>query len=145
MLLSEMVESLLNKLGAGTLNESTIKGQLSLIYDQAKAQEVEIEAKKAEIQHAQKRITELEVKLHKQTTQGDRLEDGAEKILKLLFDRNDEVSEKDMAMTLQMQEGIVKYHCDVLFQAEMIYFNPGDSWFLIGKGRAYVVRVLGEK
>ena len=58
-MLSNDVESLLNELGKGKLNESTIKGRLALIQEQAQAQEVDIAQKKADLEHAEKRITKF--------------------------------------------------------------------------------------
>ncbi|SRR5216684_2693693 len=151
MLLSEMAESLLNDLGAGKLSESTIKGQLSLIYDQAKAQEMEIEAKQAQIQHLEKRITELEVKLHKQeeaeqTKSGNgRLHELSEKILKLLFDTDENdgiVTTEEMAQKFGIQKSVAHGHCDILYKAEMIEMAGYNAFYIITNGRAYVMKFL---
>ncbi len=148
MLLSETVEALLNRLGAGTLNESTIKGQLSLIYDQAKAQETEIEAKQAKIEHYEKCITELEVKLHKQEQapqpdHGERLKEGAEKILQLFFGSRRWTLER-AARQIGLSNGVAEYHADALVKAQMIELAgigpSGTGYVLTPQGRAYIVK-----
>lgn len=139
-------------LDKGALKPSDIKGTLTLIHDQAEAQETEIEKKQAEIEHRDKRITELELKLRKQdethvTRDGDRLDKVAERILKTFFDASDNeddgiVSFAEIAQSLGLQKAVVQGHCDVLFEREMIMLMGIDAAYIIANGRAYVMKYL---
>lgn len=144
-MLSDAVESLLNEMGAGTLNESTIKGRLTHIYEQAKAQEAELEKAKAELKHADTRITELEVKLYKQKDepQGGRIEEGAERILDYLF--NQKMATPDfIAEKLGMEKGEAQHYCDILVTAKMIDWT-GVTYYIQPDGRSYVMKYLRKK
>lgn len=146
-MLSSDVESLLNELGKGGLNESTIKGRLATIQEQAQAQEADIAKQKTDLEYAEKRITELELQLHKQqqVERGDRLNDLTEKVLKAIFDteENDGVAETDdLARALGVKKNIVQHHCDILYEANMIEMAGIGSFYVIAKGSAYAVKYL---
>jgi hypothetical protein len=148
-MLSGDLESLINELGKGGLNESTIKGRLSLIQEQAQAQEADIAQKKAKLEYADKRITELEVQLHEQEQRerGDRLPDLTEKVLKLLFETEDNdgcAATEDLARVLGIKKNLVQHHCDILYEAEMIQWAGVGAYYIIAKGSAYAVKYLAK-
>lgn len=146
-MLSGDVESLLNEIGKGNLNESMIKGRLAFIQQQAEAQEIDIAKKQSDLEHAEKRITELEMQLHKQqqAERGDRLQDLTEKVLKLFFDteENDGIAlTEEVARALGIKKNIVQHHCDILHEAEMIEWAGVGAFYIIPKGSAYAVQYL---
>ena len=108
---------------------------------------------KANLQHAEKRITELEVKLYKQQQQpqpeqGERLNDLTEKVPKMFLDTEEEddiLGTEQLARALGIEKNVAEHHCDVLLEAKMIEWVGVGAYYIISKGRAYVVKYLLAK
>ena len=85
------------------------------------------------------KLADLELELERLRPKQGRLKQGAEQILKLLFNRDDDsVSVEDMATTFGIQRGVAQHHCGVLYESEMIGFTSLREYYLLPKGRAYV-------
>lgn len=125
-------------MGAGA-NIATLRSQLALLREQA-------EAVDAHIQELEARIEQYETQSQFKNAgeKQNRLEEGAERILKFLFDELDEACGyvEVMSAALGMPKGIIKYHCDSLYAAEMIRMAGVQEYGLDEKGRDYVVKNL---
>jgi hypothetical protein len=95
------------------------------------------------------KVSELETELARLRPQKGRLEKDTEKVLTLFFERGD-LSPEDITQQLGMAKGMAEYHCDVLFEAEMIQWvgvamvtdegSSGPDYALQPKGRQYLVK-----
>ncbi len=146
MLVSARIESLLNKIDKGPIKEGELRGELVTIHDYTQSQETELEKANADLKQAEKRITELEVKLYKQQPQttGNELEDNTKRLLKFFFDNAGGAYLEDAAASLSLVKSMADYHFDILNEAgfvELAGITPfGAAIVLTAKGRAYVVK-----
>jgi predicted ArsR family transcriptional regulator len=135
-MLSKLFDRLDESIGAGA-NAAMIRAQLSTIREQ-------VEAVEAQLQSAQTRIEELESQTQNQERdeQPDQLEDGAKKILQLLFNSGGIGFLEEIATALGLTESMAQYHMDALEGlVEIIGITPGGAKFaLTAKGRSYVVK-----
>lgn len=144
-MVSADISSLINDIGKGEITESAIRSRLALIEDQAKAQETELEKANADLKHTEKRITELEVKLHEQEqpAQGDELKKDTKRLLKFFFDNAGGAYLEHAANELVLAKSLADYHADILMKAEMIELAAitqfGTRFVLTPKGRAYIM------
>jgi hypothetical protein len=137
-MLVELIDTLIED--SSGLNLGTIRNRLLVLREQAEAIE-------AELQKAQARIKELEAHPQSQD-RGDEysgLEEGAKKILQLLFNAGGRLSIEQMAGTLGLTESMAQYHADGLMHSqgmiEVVAWTPAGTMFMLtAKGRAYVVR-----
>jgi hypothetical protein len=136
--LVQLIDRINDAIGAGA-STSTLRSQLSLLREQAEATDAHIQELEARIEQH-----EAQSQLKNVGENQERLEDGAEKILKLLFDSSDDEFEHVgvMAGALGMQKGVVQYHCDVLYEAGFLGISGPQMFHLYPKGRAYVVKYL---
>lgn len=105
----------------------------------------QVAALETENTNLKQQVENLNQELERIRPKQDRLEEGAEKILRLLFDchRGDELHFSDViASALRMNKGVAQYHCDVLYEAEYIGMAGFEQYYLYPKGRAYVVKYL---
>jgi len=122
-----------------TLNTGTIRNRLLTLREQAEAVE-------AQLQSAQTRIEDLESQVQNQEHYGqpERLEDGATKILQILFNSGGSAFLENISRTLGLSESMAQYHMDKLYEiglAEIFAITPGGTKFgLTTKGRSYVVK-----
>jgi chromosome condensin MukBEF ATPase and DNA-binding subunit MukB len=113
--------------------------KVGLLTEEIAALNRKLEISETENANLTRKVVDLEQQLDRIQPRRGKLKEGAERILKLLFDNGDVVSVREMSGRLGMQEGVVKHHCDVLYEADMITFSSLDEWYIIAKGRAYVV------
>lgn len=139
--LVQLIDKLNESIGAGA-NTSTLRSQLSLLREQAEAVDAHIQELEARIEQH-----EAQSQLDNVGEKQKRLEDGAEKVLRFLFDSDDDDSEYVgiMAEALQMNKGRVHHYCDVLYAAEMVGISGPEKFHIIAGGRAYVVKYLMEE
>jgi len=104
------------------------------------------EAIEAQLQSALIRIEELESQVQNPERDGqpERLEEGATKILQLLFNSEGSGFLEEIATTLGLTGSMAQYHMDALTEmglAEISGITPGGARFgLTAKGRSYVVK-----
>ena len=82
-------------------------------------------------------------KIEQKAPQKGRLKEGEEKVLKTLFEfenQDEDIIFVDaIAQTLGMPKDVARHHCDVLFDAGMINWSGIDSCYLLPLGRSYVM------
>jgi hypothetical protein len=139
--LVQLIDRLNESIGAGA-NTSTLRMQLGLLREQAEATDAHIQELEARIEQH-----EAQSQLNNLGEKQSRLEDGAEKILRFLFDNDDDDSQYVgiMAEALQMNKGRAHHFCDVLYAAEMLGISGPEKFHVIAKGRAYVVKYLMQE
>jgi hypothetical protein len=136
-MLVELIDRLDESIGAGA-PVATLRAQLSVIREQVEAVEAEIQRLKAEAQ-------KHEAEAQKQNLAGNhgKFEEGAEKLLQILFKSDRTPSLERMARHLGFSKGISEYHADALVEAGMIELAAagpeGLMYILTRTGRAYVV------
>jgi hypothetical protein len=146
---SKDIDSLINDIGKAGMNESTVKGRLASIKDQAEAQEAELEKKDAIITRQEKEITAFHLKEHKQEQAPKEryLKEDTERVLKSLVERENHghvaFSVQDVIAELQLQRTKGLHHFDVLSEEKMIdWVNPGVKCILRPLGRSYAYKHL---
>ena len=142
-MVSQLILKLIDDMGGG-LSESTIRGRLTNIHEEAQALEEQFKRVTTEIGHSKTRIRELEAELQQQepSIPPDRLEETAERMLVLYFN-SQRITLEQVAHRLAIKPGVAQYHADNLAAAEMLqlgFITPaGAMYVLTPKGRAYVV------
>lgn len=113
--------------------------QVALLTKEIDTLAAKLQLAETENANLKQKAADLQQELERIQPRRGKLKEDAEKILKLLFDNGDVVSVREMSGRLGIQEGIVKHHCDVLYDDDMINPVSLDEWYIIAKGRAYVV------
>jgi|SRR5882724_6615977 DNA-binding transcriptional ArsR family regulator len=142
-MLVELIDRLNEAIGAGA-NAATLRPQLSTLREQAEAIE-------ARLKLLETRLQELEANAQNQNLAAKKggFEDGANKILELLFERGRSTALEHMARGLGLAQSVAQYHADSLYAAgmiELIAVTPAGRLFMLSaKGRAYVMKHLLKK
>jgi FtsZ-binding cell division protein ZapB len=112
--------------------------KVALLTEQVAALETENSDLKQKVGNLQQELSRLQ-------PQSDRLEEGAEKVLRFLFDRDDDnglIAVEAIARDLAMIRGVTQYHCDTLYEREMVGMGMLGTYHIDPPGRAYVVKYL---
>ena len=142
-MVSDLILKLINDIGSG-LSESTIRGRLTNIHEEAQALEEQFKRVTTEIGHSKTRIRELEAELQQQerSSESSRFEETAEQILVLYFN-SERITLEQVAHRLGIKPGVAQYHADKLTAADMLQLGAitpaGAMYVLTPHGRAYVV------
>lgn len=142
----EMAKDAARLASTATLGKDVIdllNAKLALLAEQAKTLEAENGTLKAENANLKAQLQHLQPK-------PSGLEDDTVKILKLFFDRAEDLNAPFIAQQFQMKPSVVDYHIDLLLQKRFIrqsrvgfdtYEGSSPSWFEIGSdGRAFIVK-----
>lgn len=143
MSLVQMINSLINDIGKHGLNESTIRSRLSFLLQHAEASDLDLQRTRADLKRLKKDAKAKEI-VSKQDSV-EEFEEGAKKILQLLFIEGERLSVEQMAGALGLTESMTQYHTDGLMHSqrmiEVVAWTPGGTMFMLtAKGRAYVVK-----
>jgi DNA-binding MarR family transcriptional regulator len=121
-----------------------LEKKVALLTEKIGTLEKEKSVLQTENANLKQKVYDLEQELDRLRPRQGGLEEGAEKILLILFSSLDPTpSLEQMASRLGVSKGIAQYHADRLEEAGMIQLAAGGStgaiYILTPKGRAYVV------
>jgi DNA-binding transcriptional ArsR family regulator len=129
------------------LDESIDAGAaISTLWTQLQAIRAQAEAIEAQLRETQTRIAELEAQARSQGRGGQHknCEEGAKKILELLFNLGGSLSIEEMARILGLTKSMAPYHAKTLEKARMIELVGADRagviYTLTNEGRAYTAK-----
>lgn len=104
----------------------------------------QVAALETENTNLKKQVANLGQELHSLRPQNERVEEGAEKILALLFEQDDSIHTDYIAELVGMKKGVAQYHMDTLYERDLLGFAGVQTYGLTPKGRAYVMRYLSN-
>jgi FtsZ-binding cell division protein ZapB len=113
-----------------------LEKKVALLTEKIATLETENANLKQKVENSEKELERLQPKQ-------DRFEEGPEKILRFLFDNDDDDS--IMAEALQMNKGKAHHYCDVLYDAGMLGISGPEKFHIVADGRAYVMRYLVQE
>lgn len=104
----------------------------------------QVSSLEAENTNLKAKAYDLGKELERLSPKSDRLEEGAEKILALLFEQDDSIHTDYIAELVGMKKGVAQHHIDNLYERDLMGLVGVQTYGLTPKGRAYAMRYLSN-